>query len=290
MVPADAEIVIEGLISTELLEPEGPFGESSGYVALEDFNLSMDVTAITHKKSPVFASIISQVTPSESSVMRKIALEPLFLGHLRDHLAIKGIKTVSMHENLSNLRPLIFLQFAAHTPRTEVWRGLQAASTRIADCGKIVIAVSEDIDPTNANAVFWSMAYRSNPIEDVFVVPFRSPGHGPITDNKAGISSDPRTANSTLLIDATLKHAMPPIALPSQPHMQRAKELWDKLNLPPIQLQAPWYGYSLGDWNEAWDDFAHKATAGQWQHNGSNTLARRRGGLKPETACRSVEK
>ncbi|MCL2429849.1 MAG: UbiD family decarboxylase, partial [Alphaproteobacteria bacterium] len=38
-VPADAEIVVEGLIDPELLEPEGPFGESHGHVALEDFNL-----------------------------------------------------------------------------------------------------------------------------------------------------------------------------------------------------------------------------------------------------------
>src|SRR6202030_2376234 len=45
-VPADAEIVIEGLIEPDLLEPEGPFGESHGHVALEDFNMSMQVTAI----------------------------------------------------------------------------------------------------------------------------------------------------------------------------------------------------------------------------------------------------
>src|SRR5262249_60636745 len=69
-VPADAEIVIEGLIDPELLEPEGPFGESHGHVALEDFNMSMRVSAITHRRSPVFASIISQVTPSESSVLK----------------------------------------------------------------------------------------------------------------------------------------------------------------------------------------------------------------------------
>ena len=50
LVPADAEIVIEGLIDSELLEPEGPFGESHGHVALEDFNMSMRVTAITHKQ------------------------------------------------------------------------------------------------------------------------------------------------------------------------------------------------------------------------------------------------
>ena len=78
-VPADAEIVIEGLIDPDLLEPEGPFGESHGHVALEDFNMSMQVTAITHKRAPVFVSIISQVTPSESSVLKKVAMEPLFL-------------------------------------------------------------------------------------------------------------------------------------------------------------------------------------------------------------------
>src|SRR6266849_3087390 len=75
-VPADAEIVIEGLIDPELLEPEGPFGESHGHVALEDFNMSMQVTAITRKRAPVFVSIISQVTPSESSVLKKVAMEP----------------------------------------------------------------------------------------------------------------------------------------------------------------------------------------------------------------------
>ena len=90
-VPADAEIVIEGLIDPEVLEPEAPFGESNGYVALEAFNMPMKVTAITHKRSPVFTSIISQVTPSESSVTKKVAYEPLFLAHLRDQLAVKGV-------------------------------------------------------------------------------------------------------------------------------------------------------------------------------------------------------
>src|ERR1700674_2826076 len=131
-VPAAAEIVIEGLIDPELLEPEGPFGESHGYVALEDFNMSMHVTAITHKRAPVFVSIVSQVTPSESSVIKRVA-----------------------HEPLCNIRPVIFLQFAPGTPQSEVWRGLNGAATLKADCGKIVIAVSDDIDPRNADAVLW---------------------------------------------------------------------------------------------------------------------------------------
>ena len=91
-VPADAELVIEGLIDPELLEPEGPFGESHGHIALEDFNMSMQVTAITHKRKPVFVSIISEVTPSESSVVKRVAYEPMFLAHLRDRLSIKGVR------------------------------------------------------------------------------------------------------------------------------------------------------------------------------------------------------
>ena len=128
-VPADAELVIEGLIDPELLEPEGPFGESHGHIALEDFNMSMQVTAITHKQKPVFVSIISEVTPSESSVVKRVAYEPMFLAHLRDRLSIKGVRRVVMHEPLSNLRKIIFVQCAHGMPRSEVWRALSGAST-----------------------------------------------------------------------------------------------------------------------------------------------------------------
>ena len=175
-VPADAEIVVEGLIDPELLEPEGPFGESHGYIALEDYNMSMQVTAITHKRAPVFVSIISQVTPSESSVIKKVAYEPMFLSHLRDRLGIKGIRGVlAARAAQSNVRPVIFLQLRA---RCAAHRGLArvacGASSLRADCGKIVVAVSEDIDPTNTDAVCWSIAYRANPVDDVHVAPHRS--------------------------------------------------------------------------------------------------------------------
>jgi UbiD family decarboxylase len=280
-IPADSEIVIEGLIDTELLEPEGPFGESNGYVALEDYNMIMRVTAITHKRRPIFASILSQVTPSESSVIKKVAYEPAFLTHLRDVLSIKGIHRVVMHEPLSNVRPIIFLQFEDDAPRTEVWRGLRGASAKQADCGKIVIAVSRDIDPSNADAVLWSLAYRSNPAEDVHIEPYRSRGHAP--------KSGPQSVDSTMLIDATLKSSMPPLALPARESMERAQEIWKELGLPPISVRAPWHGYSLGDWSDAWEHFARNAVAGAWEKNGANTAARRRGGLKPETPVRNIE-
>jgi len=280
-IPADSEIVIEGLIDTDLLEPEGPFGESNGYVALEDYNMIMQVTAITHRRTPVFASILSQVTPSESSVIKKVAYEPAFLAHLRDRLSIKGIRRVVMHEPLSNVRPIIFLQFANDTPRTEVWRGLQGASAKQADCGKIVIAVSEDIDPSNTDAVLWSLAYRSNPVEDAHIEPYRSRGHAPKSGSQA--------LDSAMLIDATRKTSMPPLALPAREHMERAQAIWKELGLPPISARPPWHGYSLGDWSDAWEHFARNAVAGEWAENGSSTATRRRAGLTPETPVRNVE-
>ncbi len=282
VVPADAEIVIEGLIDPQVLEPEAPFGESNGYVALEAFNMPMRVTAITRKKKPVFCSIISQVTPSESSVIKKVAYEPLFLSHLRDQLAIKGVLHVAMHERLTNLRPVIFLQIAHGTPRTEVWRALHGAATLMSNCGKIVVAVSDDIDPTSVDAVLWSLAYRSNPIEDVQLVPYRG--------GVQGAQYGPDQSDSSMLIDATRKRPMAPLALPTREHMEHAKALWERLGLHTLTVTSPWHGYQLGDWIERWETFARRATAGDWELSGRETLARQRPGVMPETSVRAVEK
>ncbi|OGA53815.1 MAG: hypothetical protein A3F74_20105 [Betaproteobacteria bacterium RIFCSPLOWO2_12_FULL_62_58] len=281
-VPADAEIVIEGVIDPQVLEPEAPFGESNGYVALEAFNMPMRVTAITHKRSPVFTSIISQVTPSESSVVKKVAYEPLFLTHLRDNLSIRSVRRVVMHEPLTNLRPVIFVQFARDTPRTEVWRGLHGTATLRPECGKIVIAVSEDINPESTDAVFWSLAYRSNPGEDVHIAPYRR--------GVQGSQYGPSQSESTMLIDATQKYAMAPLALPTRGHMENARTIWDELGLPALATRSPWHGYTLGDWTDTWERFARRATAGEWEQNGVETLARQRGGLAPETPVGKVEK
>ena len=44
-------------------------------------------------------------------------------------------------------------------PRTEIWRALYGAASFKGDCSKICIAVNDDIDPDNADALFWAMAY-----------------------------------------------------------------------------------------------------------------------------------
>jgi 4-hydroxy-3-polyprenylbenzoate decarboxylase len=277
-VPASAEIVIEGLIDPEKLEPEAPFGESNGYVALEAYNMPMRVTAITHKRAPVFTSIISQVTPSESSVIKKVAYEPLFLSHLRERMGIKGVRRVVMHERLTNLRPVIFVQLADATPRSEVWRALHGAAQLQSNCGKIVIAVSEDIDPASMDAVLWSLAYRTNPIEDVHLVPHRG--------GVQGAQYGPKTSDSGMLVDATRKYPMAPLALPTREYMEHARALWEELDLYPLNVQSPWHGYGLGDWSDRWETFARRAATGDWELTGRETLARQRGGLTPESPAR----
>jgi UbiD family decarboxylase len=276
IIPAESEIVIEGYVETDFLEPEGPFGESHGYVALEDYNMAIKVTAITRRKQAIITSIISQVTPSESSVIKKLAYEPLYLAHLRDTLAIKGIKRVVLHEALTNLRKVVFLQFAAGSTKTEIWRALHGSMTLQAAIGKFVIAIDEDIDPSNVDAVLWAMSYRCDPANDTQIVRYREPGHGPRSEFTPDI-------DSAMLIDATMKFPMPPLALPKREFMENAKVLWEKLGLPKLTPESPWYGYSLGDWSEKWDANAMQATRGEWMKRDEEYASGRVKGATPNT-------
>ncbi len=280
-VPADSEIVIEGLVDPELLEPEGPFGESHGYIALEDYNMSMQVTAITHKKKPVFVSIISQVTPSESSVIKKVAYEPMFLSHLRDHLGIKGIRAVSLHEPLSNVRPVIFLQVragrAAHRSVARAARRIGIARRLRQDRRRGLATTSTRPTPMRCSGRWPIAPTRSTMCMSCLTAPAataRSPAACP--------------NDSSLLIDATLKQAFPPLALPTREFMERARKIWDELDLPALSPQPPWHGYTLGDWNETWETYAKRAVAGAWEQSGEETFAQKRGGMTPETPVRDA--
>src|SRR5258705_1384323 len=79
LVPANAEIVIEGEISTEFLEPEALFGESTGYIAERLLNTFFEVKCITHRKNPILATIINQLPPSESHVISQVSAEANYL-------------------------------------------------------------------------------------------------------------------------------------------------------------------------------------------------------------------
>ncbi len=205
----------------------------------------------------------------------------MFLTHLRDTHVIRGETRVTQHEPLTGLLRVTVVSVARDTPTTDIWRALQGAASFKGDCGKICIAVNEDIDPDNADAILWAMAYRMNPVEDVETLRHRGQGHGPKREH--GGEED-----STLLIDATMKADTPLVPSTSSAsfHGPRARPIWDELGLPALRPQPPWFGYSLGDWLPAWDDAAARAVAGNYLENGRISARQRRKGLTPETKFR----
>ncbi len=281
LVPADAEIVVEGYVSTEFLEPEAPFGESHGHVNLQEYNGVLEVTAITRRRKAVLTSWISQVTPSESSCIKRPAFEAAHMLHLRTNLGIQGIKRVVTHEPLTALQRLIVVVVEKGMPRTEIWRALYGiASYRRAE-GKWVVAVDEDIDPDNADATFWAMCFRCKPHNDVEIMKHKNEGHGP----RSMIDSE----DSAVLIDATLKETFPPIALPKREYMENAKAIWEEIGLPGLRPEPPWFGYDLGEWNSHLERQAQLAVKSEYWQTGEWCRQRKRSDVAMNTEMRTLE-
>ena len=91
-----------------------------------------------------------------------------------------------------------------------------------------------------------------------------------------------------MLIDATLKGDMPPIALPKKEYMEGAKKIWEELNLPPLTPEVPWHGYSLGNWMDRWDEMADRAVAGDYMETGRRSFQMRRKDVSPATSVRKM--
>lgn len=260
-VPAHAEIVIEGVIDPEHLEPEGPFGEASGYMGPRTMSPVLAVRAITHRKSPVVQAFISEFPPSESTLMRKIAFENVYLRFLRQSCNIDAVRRVVTYES-GTCNMFFVVQLSNPTPG-QARQALYAASGYEASMGKTIVAVDDDVDPEDLEAVVWAMSFRMQPARDVTVLPGKLPRLDPSAPK--GGSGD---LSSALLVDATRKRPYPPTSLPAQPYMERALDLWRELELPELRLAEPWYGYELGDWSAGDREAADRAVRGRYAEPG----------------------
>lgn len=273
-VPAEAEMVIEGRLPTDCLEPEGPYGESHGYIHPRQMSPFLEVTCVTHRKDMILTGIMSQVTPSESSMIKKVGYDTLFLRHLREDCGLKNVTRVMMHEALVNLRKLVILQ-VKKSSRDEVRKALLAAASFHNGVGKLTIAVDEDIDPESLDAVLWAICFRSKFPEDIEFLPGMAKGHAPPFPKESFLMKAASEPETYMLIDATLKEPFPPISLPKRPFMERAASIWHELGLPPLKPQYPWFGYSLGDWDEGKEHEARLALEGKHYEVGEKLKGQR---------------
>ncbi|HSQ18325.1 MAG TPA: menaquinone biosynthesis decarboxylase, partial [Anaerolineales bacterium] len=92
-VPAQAEIVIEGYVDPNEHLPEGPFGDHTGYYTPVELFPVFHVTAITHRRDPIYPATIVGIPPTEDVWMGK-ATERLFLPLIR--LFLPEIVDISM--------------------------------------------------------------------------------------------------------------------------------------------------------------------------------------------------
>ena len=149
-----------------------------------------------------------------------------------------------------------------------MWRALFSAATFHQGVGKILVAVDMDIDPENLDAVMWAMCYRMKPHLDVQIVKGFEKGHAPPFDLKHVASLHDPADESAMLMNAILKEPYPPISLPKKEYMENAKRIWEELGLPKLTPQAPWYGYSLGQWDAEFEKEAELAVQGEHHKTG----------------------
>ena len=276
MVPAHAEIVIEGRIRTDVLEPEAPFGEASGYLGPRKMEKIFEVTAITHRKTPVYQGIVSEFPPSESTVMRKIGFDAIYLRHLRDACNIPCVTHVATHEMAScNMLFVIQLDRPAIG---QPWQALRAAAAFDPSLGKMFIAVDADVDPNSMDAILWALSYSMQPHRDAEIirgkVPRLDPSVSPSTDVRQLTYPD-GMGSSALLINACREHPYLPVSLPRRDLMEAARMRWDALGLGELTLKEPWYGYPLNAWTAENEDEAALAVSGRYLETGAKLLGQR---------------
>jgi 4-hydroxy-3-polyprenylbenzoate decarboxylase len=166
-VPADAEIVLEGHVSLDEYEDEGPYGDHTGYYnSVEQFPV-FRVSAITMRREPIYLTTFTGRPPDEPSILGE-ALNEVFIPLLQQQfpeitdfwLPPEGcsyrIAVVSMKK-----------AYPGHAKRVMmgVWSYLRQFIYT-----KWVIVVDDDIDARDWKDVMWAISTRMDPARDITLV------------------------------------------------------------------------------------------------------------------------
>ncbi len=155
MVPADAEIVIEGVLVPGKRVVEGPFGEVHGYVGPQGFRQSaaLEVHAVTRRRDAIHQSVI---TPDGDKPWMDLAREGAYLRRCRE--AVPGVTAVC-----KNGRHALMNVFIAMRKMSEGDPGRAAAAALSFDQCKHVFIFDDDVDVYNPTEILWALATRVQP-------------------------------------------------------------------------------------------------------------------------------
>ncbi|MCC7390297.1 MAG: UbiD family decarboxylase [Phycisphaerales bacterium] len=178
-VPANAEIVIEGFVSTECGDPgwdaragaplgpggayEGPFGDHTGFYSLPDRYGQLRATALTHRRDPILPATIVGMPPQEDYYIGK-ATERIMLPLLRTILPDIEDYDLPMFGAFHNAAAVrIEKEYPLHARRVMhgVWGAGQMSWT------KSVFVVDGSVDVHDHLAVLRAMAERCDPVRDI---------------------------------------------------------------------------------------------------------------------------
>ena len=186
MVPAHAEMVIEGEIPLDELLPEGPFAELYGYLGrAKEENFFMNVTAITHRPKPIIVN-------AYTGIARAYCTAPVEAGfRAQFRRSVPGF--LNMHLLLQALGVYI-VQINKTSPGQGISAGLAASSS--SGLAKVVIVVDKDVNIYRLDDVMASLGSRWQPVPGTVLIP-QSQG-APLDP-----SAPKRGLTSRVIIDAT---------------------------------------------------------------------------------------
>jgi UbiD family decarboxylase len=234
LIPANAELVIEGVIRPNSVKPEGPFGEFPGYYGRPEAGCPLvEVTAVHHRSDPILTNALMADYPScEQSGFFSVIRSAKIWDDL-DKLGIPGVRGVYAHPAAAGGFGMTVISLEQrHAGHAAQALALAAQVPGGAYYTKWIIAVDEDIDPTDMNQVIWAMASRCNPIEDIDVLrntwsTWLDPTQNP---------PEKRPYGSKALINACKEHRHLPIfskrTMLRKPVYDKLAAQWRDLGLP----------------------------------------------------------
>ncbi len=189
LVPADAEMIIEGQIMPNLRRVEGPFGEFTGHAVPQDQRQVIGVTAITHRENYIFQDIHAGYT--EHKLMGAVPREAALLKAVR--LAVPTVTNVCMPVS-GNCRFHAYISISKRAPGQA--KNALCAAFAADMLLKHVVVVDDDIDVFDEEQVLWAISNRFQADRGLVVI---ANAQGSELDPSAG----PGGVNAKMGLDAT---------------------------------------------------------------------------------------